>query len=379
MLTLTKMKRAYIIDHIMPSDLDKKNIKHGLKLKEEMIDSITDDYIKTIIPDWRQIERDYRKRGVSQYMEKVNCGELTLDDILKPNPIQYDVWIRWKDFNVTEYNNNPMYGLKDYDYVWNPFNVLVCHITDLKNDGADNVLMTWDTDKYIATFNNVNYTFSKLEHNYQLKINDSEFTVSSIDNNVLYFNKDTVKIECSNVYRDGYSEWIKSDDKRQFEFKNKKDTVFQMKIVMYGDNHNRYFPFQSYDITNGWQYISDDVELYDFETGMNEQFYRLFFRNRPGYGDIMYKGWKYENIDWFRINYPSLVDGNKVNASTILCDPFRVKYNEPPPNPQDVNRNMSGSMVVMLGRQWVKSKYLCDMYLLCNFSIHIDNIVLNNV
>jgi len=394
MLTLTKMKRAYVIDHIMPSDLDKNNIKNGLKLKEEMIDSITDDYIKEIIPDWKQIERDYRKRGVSDIMEKINCGELTLDDIQRPNPIKYDVWIRWKDFDVNAYNADPMYGLKDYDYVLNPFNKLVCHITDEDNAEVNNKLMSLDNNRYvfvleigeeggneINTPDNMYYYLEKLDHNYSLKIyrRDTEissYLISNINDNILYFNKGKIKVECLNEYRDGYSEWHKFDDTtREYNFTNKRDTVFQMKIVLYGDNHDRYAPFQNYEINNGWNYISDNIDLYDFEAGMNEPFYRLFFRNKSGYGDIMYKGWHWENYNWFKNNYPFLVDetNRNVNASTILCDPFRVKYNQPPPK-----GNMIGSRELLSGRQWVKSKYLCDMYLLCNFSIHIDNVVINS-
>lgn len=394
MLTLTKMKRAYVIDHIMPSDLDKNNIKHGLKLKEEMIAKITDDYIKSIIPEWRQIERDYRKRGVSQYMEKVNCGEMELDDIPKPSAINYDVWIRWKNFSMSDYNNNEYYGLKDYDYVMVPFEKLTCHITRYDEDDEDEnftyKLMTWNNNHYTyenvieseseTESNNTLYEFAEAEHNYRLKVTrpNSEvyYDLYDKDDNVLYFDKGKIKIECANEYRDGgYSEWIKNEENREFNFKDMKDTVFQMKIVLYGDNYDRYFPCQDYTHNNGWVYVSDELDLYDFEAGLNEPFYRMFFRNRPGYGDITYKGWFWENINWFRVNYPRLVDEDKkkVYALTIQSDPFRCKYNKPPPDPMDKDGFVDGSRVLLTGRQWVKTKYLVNMYTICNYSIHIDN------
>ena len=387
MLTLTKMKRAYVIDHVMPSDLDKNNIKHGLKLKEEMIAKITDDYIKNLIPEWKQIERDYRKRGVSQYMEKVNCGEMTLDDIPKPGSINYDVWIRYKDFKMEDYNNDQYYGLKDYDYVLVPFNKLTCRITDNNDDRhVTNELMNWIEDgsvyKLKTTISEgvIGYYLREDNHNYVLKVSlkgiDSIYNLYDKDDNILYFDKGNISIECTNEYRDGgYSEWIKNEENREFNFKDMKDTVFQMKIVLYGDNYDRYFPCQDYTHNNGWVYVSDELDLYDFEAGLNEPFYRMFFRNRPGYGDITYKGWFWENINWFRINYPRLVDEDKkkVYALTIQSDPFRCKYNKPPPDPMDKEGFVDGSKVLLTGRQWVKTKYLVDMYTICNYSIHIDN------
>jgi len=100
MLCLTRIKRSYVIDHVMPSDLDDKDIKHGLFLKEKMIQEITDDYIKEHFPNWKELERSYRKNGIYDICDKLMCGEMTSDDIIKPKTIETDVWLRWKLFTI---------------------------------------------------------------------------------------------------------------------------------------------------------------------------------------------------------------------------------------------------------------------------------------
>ena len=82
MLCLTKIRRSYIIDHVMPSDLDDKDIKHGLYLKEQMIDEINDEYIKKKYPNWKELERQFRKDGSSEFIDKIMCGEMSPLDSL---------------------------------------------------------------------------------------------------------------------------------------------------------------------------------------------------------------------------------------------------------------------------------------------------------
>jgi hypothetical protein len=302
MLTLTKMKRSFIIDHIMPSDLDSENIKNGLKIKEEMIAQITDDYIKSTVPDWKDKEIYYRNHGLSKYIEKINCGEMSINDVPKPQPIKCDVWIRYKTYDENEYLNNPNYCKRDYDFP--PL------------DGSKDI-----------------------------------------------------------VPRNGYGNWIKQDENGEFYLRNSDGsrflrTIFQMQIVIYGDNHRRYYPYQDYNHTNGWYSVSDDIDIYDFEAGIQKPFYKLFFRNKKGYSDnVTFNGWNWEDLDWFKINYPHLVVDNKVNATTLLCDPFGVNYKEPPA----ISEDFSGSYVVLPGRQWLKINYPVEMVAYCPFTIKIDN------
>jgi len=56
----------------MPSDLDKNDIKNGLKIKEQMLENVTDEYIKKITPDWREKERYYRIHGLVDYIDKIS-------------------------------------------------------------------------------------------------------------------------------------------------------------------------------------------------------------------------------------------------------------------------------------------------------------------
>jgi hypothetical protein len=221
MLILTKMKRSFIIDHVMPSDLDKNDIKNGLKIKEQMLENVTDEYIKKITPDWREKERYYRIHGLVDYIDKINCGEMSITELPKYKPVQCDVWLRYKQFNITDYNSNiSTYGKRDYDYP--PLDPSQPDITP----------------------------------------------------------------------RNGYCDWIKQDNESTFVLQKPDgemflDTVFQLQIVIYGDNHRRYFPFQDYKHSNGWYSITpmDKVDIYDFEAGIEKPFYRLFFRNKKGYAD----------------------------------------------------------------------------------------------
>lgn len=300
------MRRSYIIDHVMPSDLDNENIKNGLKIKEEMINQITDDYIKSTVKDWKDKEIYYRSRGISQYMEKINCGEMNINDLPKNKCVKCDVWLRYKDYNNDEYLNNPDYCKRDYDFP--PI------------DGSNDI-----------------------------------------------------------TPRNGYCDWIKQDNKGEFYLKKPNNgkflkTIFQMQIVIYGDNHRRYFPFQDYNHTNGWYSVSEDIDIYDFEAGIDQPFYKLFFRNKKGYADnVTFNGWNWEDVDWFKEHYPNLVVDNVVNATTLLCDPFYIDYKEPEP----ISEDFSGSSVILPGRQWLKIKNPVEMVTYCPFTINIDNTINN--
>lgn len=297
MLTLTKIRREILIDHVMPSDLDKDDIKHGLQLKEEMLSKITDDYIKQTIPDWREIERDYRKRGISDIMDKIMCGEMSLDDIPKPQPIKCETWLRWKKFNPDSFNS----VTKKYDF---------------------------DTEE-------------------------------------------------------GFSDWIKQDENMEIELKTREqDIMVQMQIVLDGECCDRYFPYQSYNFNNGWEFVDDNVKLYDCanwdrnEDGTlkygpyedvdmkNDEFYRLFFRNKKGYPVY---NWFYEDETWNEANYP----GRKV--STILCDIFRMKYCGEKTFQDYEEFELGQYPVAMLtGHQWVKRSYKCEMLNNAIFTIKYD-------
>jgi len=281
MLTLTKMYRANIIDHVMPSDLDKNDIKHGLYLKEKMLAEMTDDHVKELNPDWKEKERYYKKHGLSDYMEKIFCGEMELDEVPKPKIAQFECWLRHKPYDP---NDN---CLDDYDY----------HCED-----------------------------------------------------------PNCSVEDKNPLNDGYCEWIKPNKLGVFEFMDLKDEVFQMQIAIIGENAGKYFPYQDYTHSSGWEYVSNDILQYDFENGMDEEFFRLFFRLRKGY---QHYSWTYENTEWNNANYP----GKEVR--TIMCDPFRIKYTD---------TSDSGTVALLTGKQWLRVRYPVDMIGVSVFTIKIDNL-----
>lgn len=102
MLCLTKIKRSYIIDHVMPADLDNVDIKHGLYLKEKMLEEVTDDYIKEKYPNWKELERQYRKNGLTDTIDKIMCGEMDSLEFKKTEPVRCEIWMRYKEFKQGE-------------------------------------------------------------------------------------------------------------------------------------------------------------------------------------------------------------------------------------------------------------------------------------
>lgn len=301
MLTLTKIRREIITDHIMPSDLDKNDIKHGLQLKEKMLQEVTDDFIKSTVPNWKEIERDYRKRGVSDIMDKIACGEMTLDDIPKYNPVRCEVWLRWKKFEEGTLKKKKVVNF----------------------EGREVERWTYDFDR-----------------------------------------------------DEGYSEWIKEDKNHMFLLKDMEDILIQLQIVIIGDNCGRYFPYQDYTHPSGWYFVSDCLKFYDLDaferyddTTENagklsiplenqEEFTRLFFKNRYGYSVY---DWYLEDEDWLKSNYPDQ------EVRTLQCDPFRMKYDYE-------DENGFGTVCMMSGRQWIKTKYRTEMINVALFNIKIDNL-----
>ena len=312
MLTLTKIQRSYVIDHIMPSDLDKNDIKHGLQLKEKMLKEIDDEYIKKTIPNWQNMERFYKKNGLTEYADKILCGEMSFNDLPKPTAVKCDVWARWKPFQVGEELIRTVQEVRDTEYEGN-----------LKEK------ITYDFDRW-----------------------------------------------------EDYTPWEKFTDTGTLTLTKKYDIMLQLQIVIYGEEAGRYFPYQSYDFGSGFEFVDDNLILYDIQSwernedgtlvgckqndksenvlrvaDSQEPYYRLFFRNRLGYEHYE---WFKEDNDWMNENYPGLT------ARTILCDPFRVKY-------IGTIEQSDSSFCLMSGKQWIKRTYLTTMMNQASFNIIIDN------
>jgi len=418
MLTLTRMRRELISDHVMPSDLDKKDIKHGLQLKEKMLLETTDEYIKSTIPNWKEIERDYRKRGVSDYMDKIVCGEMTLDDIPVPEGAKFEVWLRYKPFSTEkidgEYDFNRggsslngeggyckwikedevhSFHLTDVDdYLMQMMIVIIgdeagryfpyedythqsgwYHMSDeldvydpetfdiVKDQHNQDVLIA---DPFVKLFFSVRIGFSEynwfkedndfIMENYQHYIVDGEFVGD------VYVVDESKK---SLVLNDGIA--FNSERKRTF---NESDVIYTTStkcakktrytqvdkdIIQKPEEPTEYFKLISgdyvlcsdtdFNIIGGVKNWKNDIDYYFWD----------------GSADSIVKA---ERDSGIHFTYSML----SKEIRTVLCHPFRVKYN-------DINVGQFGTAMVMSGRQWMKRKYKTDMINAVMFSINIDN------
>lgn len=301
MLCLTRIKRSYIIEHVMPSDLDDKDLKHGLYLKEKMIQEMTDDYIKENFPNWKELERNYRKNGISDVADKLTCGEMSYSDVVKPKVARIEIWMRWKEFKegVVQPHPKDPDGFKRYE--------------------------TYDFDRM-----------------------------------------------------SGYSEWIKSDENSIFHMQNVRDIMVQFQIAIIGENAIRYYPFQDMSHYSGFQYVQDDIKIYDPQVwprtddtseiigsiGAQEEYYRLFFKNYKGYYELDDELPFIEDYEeWINANYP-----DKKEVRTLQTDPFRIKYDP-------VINYPKGTYCTLTGQQWIKTNYKTEMLNLVSFKLNINNTV----
>lgn len=250
MLKLTSRYRKNIIDHVMPSDLDPDDIKHGLYLKELMIDEITDDYVKKNVPNWEDVEK--QTEDIPSFLN----GEIENEDLKKFEAVKTELWY---------------------------------------------------------------HTKRKLD--------------------------------------DEWSDWKQATPEGLIEFSKITDFYIQMKIVIRGDNCDRYYPLHDYSHPSGWEYKSDDIHQYSPKTkNPNEEFWRLFFKNRPGYDEF---DWHKEDVEWNQQHY-----GDE-KVFTLLCDVFQLRY---------VSPQYYGSTAVLSGKQWLQCDYQGKtMYSVVLITIKIDN------
>lgn len=95
MKLMTKIYRQNIIDNVHPSDLNKDDIKLGLKEKEDLINSITDDYVDSIFPDAENIENELVANGISQEdFQKYATGQIDVSEVKLPEQasIKTEIW-----------------------------------------------------------------------------------------------------------------------------------------------------------------------------------------------------------------------------------------------------------------------------------------------
>ena len=114
--TLINAKKQYIIDHIMPSDLD-SDIKEGLKKKEQLIKDTTEDQIRSLNPNIDDLIKSLNDQNISseQYSKYLNNDTTQVTVYPTPDPvttsIQYCI-INKKGDEITSTS-------KLYDYIEN--------------------------------------------------------------------------------------------------------------------------------------------------------------------------------------------------------------------------------------------------------------------
>ena len=426
MLTLTRMRRELISDHVMPSDLDKEDIKHGLQLKEKMLLETTDEYIKKTIPNWKEIERDYRKRGVSDIMDKIVCGEMSLDDIPVPEGAKFEVWLRYKpfsmdkvdgvyDFNrggssfndesggyckwIKEDETHSFYLTDVDDYLMQMMIVVIgddagryfpyedyTHQSgwyymsdelDVYDPETFNIIKIPDnpdtiiTEPFVKLFFSVKLGFPEynwwkedndfINENYQHYIGTGQFVgnVYTVDPN-----KKSLALEKGIAFDSSRKRTSKISDVKyttSISCAKIKDTaklsytIFDTDKILIAENGTDYYQKVDDDyvkcvdsdfiIESGSRKFKDNIVYYVLDISADSNIF-----------DIV------EHDPKEPFTYSVFTK----EISTVLCHPFRVKYN-------DINVGQFGTAMVMSGRQWMKRKYKIDMINAVMFSINIDN------
>lgn len=111
--TAVQAKRQYIIDHVMPSDLD-NDVKEGLKLKEEMIANVTAESVRELTPNIDETIQVLNDQGISEEKyTKYITGEITQIELYeKPNPALFNVKYCIDDEDIKIYKENSVIELK---------------------------------------------------------------------------------------------------------------------------------------------------------------------------------------------------------------------------------------------------------------------------
>lgn len=311
MLCLTKIKRSYIIEHVMPSDLDDKDIKHGLYLKEKMIQEMTDDYVKKNFPNWKQIERQYRKNGLVDICDKLTCGEMDPNDIVKPKSVRTEIWMRMKPFEIGTIEPHP----KDPD----------------------------EFLRYEA------YDFDRLDRYSEWSRSDENniFHLENINDIMIQFQ---LAIIGENAIR--YYPFQDLSHYNGFSFVQDELKIYDPQNWDRADNSLLIgaSDFESESIIERTQRAIDH----------EEEYYRFFFKNYKGYYNYQFKD---DYDEWIREQYP-----NEKEVRTLQTDPFRIKYVEDPKKeyPQ-------GMYCSITGKQWIKTNYKTEILNLTTFKVNINN------
>ena len=105
---LTKSYRKNIIDNVFPSDLNKEDIKLGLKAKEELLNNITDEYVQSILPNYKEIQETISNLGITEdEYQKYMTGDLSIDKINLPNEakVLVEIYAKHPEDEVTNIPN----------------------------------------------------------------------------------------------------------------------------------------------------------------------------------------------------------------------------------------------------------------------------------
>ncbi len=126
MITLESMlesKRQYIIEHVMPSDLD-ENVKEGLKKKEQQLENLSVDNMLKDDPGLLERIEDLNNKGISQedyenFMNNINGNASDMSVYkLASNTIYYqkngNEWVKSVSGEAIQINKNDKLRIKMY-------------------------------------------------------------------------------------------------------------------------------------------------------------------------------------------------------------------------------------------------------------------------
>lgn len=207
---LTKSYRKNIIDNVFPSDLNKEDIKLGLKAKEELLNNITDEYVQSILPNYKEIQETISNLGITEdEYQKYMTGDLSIDKINLPKEakVLVEIYAKHPEDEVTNIPN----GWSEYKET----------ITFQKPS-------TWKELKIRITISGDNFDKYYFENNPEYGMNSKwmvlpencemdpvEFKEESRDSNKISYITNNISFnlngesEFSGIYL--YNQWIKCD------------------------------------------------------------------------------------------------------------------------------------------------------------------------
>lgn len=222
--TVVSAKKQYVIDNVMPSDLD-NDLEEGLKKKEELISKITNESVVEANPDIMDTIAELNASGITEddYYEFIKGTTKVIDKIVEPDPAKPSIQYCIDNQSLKKYEKNSTIELKIPEGEGVEKKVTISTLTKLSGEYVDtywtknaywSIIPKDTTEPDVPDFLQIHYKGSVVSKDELLdigacgKINfiRNGFTWSSVDN----LNSVIEKDGSVDVSGDELSSWVKN-------------------------------------------------------------------------------------------------------------------------------------------------------------------------